>query len=79
MERTVQIYQIIPDLVKAILVEADDTFACFEDGDNCILSSQNPDGIPLWKIFSFHFWMGAEHPLGTNFAQLNSTIHYCTL
>jgi len=64
MERTVQLYHMMPDLIKAILVESPDTHECFEDEENCILSSRNPDGIPVWKIFSFNFWTGADHPLG---------------
>jgi len=54
----------IPDMVKAVIVESDDAFICFEDEENCILSSRNPDGIPAWKIFSLHFWTDAGNPLG---------------
>jgi len=66
IERIVQIHHLIPDLVKAIIVESYDTFACFEDEENCILSGENPDGIPAWKLFSLHFWTGADNPLGSN-------------
>jgi hypothetical protein len=66
MGGTVQLYHMIPDLVKAVLVEPSDTYACFKDVENCVRSSQNPDGIPLWKLFSFHFWAGRAHPLGPN-------------
>ena len=66
MERIVQIHHLIPDLIKAIIVESYDSFACFKDEENCILSGENPDGIPAWKLFSMHFWTGANNPLGAN-------------
>ncbi|KAH8083263.1 hypothetical protein HD553DRAFT_58705 [Filobasidium floriforme] len=37
----------------------------FERG-GCIRREGYPQGIPLWKIFSFHFWQGPGHPLGRN-------------
>jgi hypothetical protein len=66
MERIIQLYHMIPDLVMAIIVESHETFTCFEDEENCILSSGNPHGIPAWKLFSFHFWPGSDNPLGRN-------------
>jgi hypothetical protein len=30
----------------------------------CIKTNEFPDGIPLWKSFLFHFWLGGHHPLG---------------
>lgn len=64
MERAIQLYHMMPDMVKAILVEPPDSHLCFEDDENCILSHRNPDGIPVWKIFSFSFWTHPDHPLG---------------
>lgn len=66
MDRTVQLYQMIPDLVIAILVEGPEITACWDDEDNCLLSEQNPYGIPAWKLFAFHFWTGPDTPLGRN-------------
>lgn len=37
-------------------------FSKLEDG--LILSPQNPDGIPIHKIFSFFYWAQDNHPLG---------------
>jgi len=64
MGQTVQLYHMIPNLVKVVIMESDDTFVCFEDEENCILSVANPEGIPAWKILSFHFWSDAGNPLG---------------
>lgn len=66
IERTVQLYHMMPELIKAVIVESSDARACFEDEQNCVLSGRNPDGIPAWKIFSFHFWAGSDNPLGRN-------------
>lgn len=63
-ERTVQLYQMFPHLVKAVILEGDETFGCFEDEDNCILSEKNKHGIPVWKILTIHWWTGDSHPLG---------------
>ncbi|KAJ7291724.1 hypothetical protein C8J57DRAFT_1588283 [Mycena rebaudengoi] len=62
-ERTLQLYHIFRGLVKAIFLDGGDTNACFKDA-KCILSPQNPSGIPVWKMFSFNWWTGAEGPLG---------------
>jgi hypothetical protein len=53
-----------PHLVKAIMVEDTETYECFKNTEDCLLSELNPDGIPAWKIFSFYFWPQANHPLG---------------
>jgi hypothetical protein len=66
MQRTLQLYQLMPDLVKMVIVEVPDSFDCFQNEEDCILSSQNPDGIPAWKIFTFYFWTGQNNPLGRN-------------
>ncbi|KAF7352263.1 Glycosyltransferase family 18 protein [Mycena venus] len=63
IEWTIQLYQMFPDLVKAILVEGEDSKYCFEDVD-CIMNSENPYGLPAWKIFSFAFWVQSANPLG---------------
>ncbi|KAJ7633212.1 hypothetical protein FB45DRAFT_832693 [Roridomyces roridus] len=62
--RTLQLYQMFPDLVKAILMEDSEAFQCFKDGE-CVQGSwYNTAGLPIWKIFSFAFWVPASHPLG---------------
>ncbi|KAJ7269852.1 hypothetical protein C8J57DRAFT_1323726 [Mycena rebaudengoi] len=61
-ERTIQLYHIFRGLVKAIFLDGVDTDACFKD-PKCILSSGNPSGIPVWKMFSFNWWTGAVGPL----------------
>ncbi|KAJ7797295.1 hypothetical protein B0H14DRAFT_2619071 [Mycena olivaceomarginata] len=33
--------------------------------ERCARTAANPAGIPLWKIFAFHFWSQAAHPLGS--------------
>lgn len=66
MDRVIQLYHMMPSLVKSILTDGDDASKCFEDEENCILSAQNPDGIPAWKIFSFYFWIDPDNPLGRN-------------
>ncbi|KAJ7770987.1 hypothetical protein DFH07DRAFT_879501 [Mycena maculata] len=63
MDRTIQLYQMFPDLVKAILVEDPVAYWCFSEGE-CVRSDYNPNGLPIWKIFSFSFWVQAAHPLG---------------
>ncbi|KAL0952575.1 hypothetical protein HGRIS_006831 [Hohenbuehelia grisea] len=56
-------YRQFPDLVKAIIIEGADATKCFED-PKCIKTPTHPLGIPLWKMFSMHFWRGQSHPLG---------------
>jgi len=63
-EHTIQLYQMIPDLVKVIFAHDQETFRCFQDTEYCRVSEENPAGIPPWKIFTIHFWASAENPLG---------------
>ena len=77
MGGTVQLYHMMPDLVKAVIVDADPTFDCFEDDANCILASTNPDGIPAWKLFSFHFWPSPGHPLGRGWTLAPEDVSGC--
>jgi hypothetical protein len=60
----IQFYKMFPDLVKLIFVDRIDAFQCFHDTAGCVISEQNPTGIPLWKMLTFNFWMGSHHPLG---------------
>lgn len=53
-----------PHLVKAIFLQKEDVYECFEDREHCVLSDINPDGIPIWKTWSFEFWADVAHPLG---------------
>lgn len=64
ISQTIQLYQMLPDLVKIIFVDADESFRCFHDSNSCRLSERNPAGIPPWKIFSFMFWSMPVNPLG---------------
>jgi len=37
-----------------------------EGKKGCIRKADFPEGIPIWKSFLLHFWVGAPHPLGPN-------------
>ncbi|KAF4588774.1 hypothetical protein EYR40_010329 [Pleurotus pulmonarius] len=62
-EELARSYRRFPDLVKAVILEGADSKRCFDD-PKCIKTLTHPLGVPVWKMFSFHFWTGAEHPLG---------------
>jgi hypothetical protein len=62
--QTIQLYQMFPDFVKILFVDPDESFRCFHDTNNCLISEKNPTGIPSWKIFSFLFWSMPGNPLG---------------
>ncbi|KAL1746545.1 hypothetical protein HDZ31DRAFT_33955 [Schizophyllum fasciatum] len=62
-EDLVRTYRLFPDLVKIIIAEGWDIGACHKE-PTCIQSPSNPLGVPSWKLFAFHFWGGAAHPLG---------------
>ncbi|EPQ59343.1 hypothetical protein GLOTRDRAFT_55241 [Gloeophyllum trabeum ATCC 11539] len=56
-------YRQFPDLVKVVILECEAARKCFRS-PTCIRSADNPLGIPVWKLLSFHFWTGQCHPLG---------------
>lgn len=78
LERTIQLYHMMPDLVKLIIADGDNAFDCFLDDENCVLSRQNPDGIPAWKMFSFNFWPRSETPLGRKWTLSPEDVSCCS-
>jgi hypothetical protein len=62
-DQTVQLYQAFSSASIAIISRPTEVQACFQQ-PYCILSDQNPHGLPLWKLLSFHFWTFPDHPLG---------------
>ncbi|KAF5379051.1 hypothetical protein D9615_005991 [Tricholomella constricta] len=58
-------YRQYPDLVKIVILEGFRSKECFNNG-RCIKTTSHPLGVPAWKLLSFHFWRGAESPLGSN-------------
>ncbi|KAJ7129165.1 hypothetical protein C8R44DRAFT_699813 [Mycena epipterygia] len=63
MERTLQLYHIFHDLVKIVIAHPEQVKQCWANGE-CVRTSENPSGIPVWKLFSFYFWKEAQNPLG---------------
>lgn len=53
-----------PTLVKIVIMQDDEGVVCIKDTEDCLLSDRNPYGIPIYKIFFFHFWPWSPHPLG---------------
>ncbi|KAF9477866.1 hypothetical protein BDN70DRAFT_922288 [Pholiota conissans] len=62
-EELARTYRQYPDLVKIVILEGSASHECFKS-EKCIKKPTHPLGIPAWKMFSFHFWGGAENPLG---------------
>ncbi|KAJ7763603.1 hypothetical protein DFH07DRAFT_1018342 [Mycena maculata] len=60
----VDLYRIVPDLVKIVIIDDCAVFRCHKDAENCVQSDENPTGIPIYKILSFFFWSFPRHPLG---------------
>ncbi|KAJ7682269.1 hypothetical protein DFH06DRAFT_1264957 [Mycena polygramma] len=58
-----ELYRMFPQLVKIVIVDEDVSRDCFVD-EQCIMSEENPYGVPAWKIFSFVFWLQPGNPLG---------------
>ncbi|KAJ6583502.1 hypothetical protein DFH09DRAFT_1144632 [Mycena vulgaris] len=44
------------DLVTHTWLDDEHLIWCFQDTEHCMLSAQNPDGVPLHKLFAFTFW-----------------------
>ncbi|KAJ7139984.1 hypothetical protein C8R43DRAFT_1131722 [Mycena crocata] len=44
------------DLITHAWIDDEHVIWCFQDPEHCIQSPQNPDGVPLWKMFAFTFW-----------------------
>jgi hypothetical protein len=64
LQHTIQFYKNFPKLVKLIIMDEKDSFDCYNDHRNCVLSQSNPTGIPPWMVLSFEFWTGPHNPLG---------------
>ncbi|KAJ7208251.1 hypothetical protein GGX14DRAFT_633818 [Mycena pura] len=44
------------DLITHTWMDDEHLIWCFQDRQSCMQSEQNPDGVPLWKMFAFTFW-----------------------
>ncbi|KAJ7805299.1 hypothetical protein B0H14DRAFT_2881002 [Mycena olivaceomarginata] len=44
------------DLVTHTWIDDEHLIWCFQDPKHCVQSPQNPEGVPLWKMFAFTFW-----------------------
>ena len=60
----VMMHSLIPSHIIGLIMENDRIAHCFIDTKHCSKSPANPHGIPIWKTFSFYFWMDPNHPLG---------------
>jgi hypothetical protein len=54
----------LQSLVVSVFWDGASAESCFASTHFCAKSDSNPLGIPVWKIFSFHFWHSAANPLG---------------
>ena len=45
-------HNLLPDLVVAVIMSPETMAGCWEDKFDCVKSSQNPNGLPLWKVSS---------------------------
>ncbi|KAF7323838.1 hypothetical protein MKEN_00605100 [Mycena kentingensis (nom. inval.)] len=64
LQRTIQLYQTMPNLISMVLLDVGDMMTCFNDDSTlCVKSHDNPDGIPAHKIFTFNWWEDSAHPL----------------
>ncbi|KAJ7625587.1 hypothetical protein FB45DRAFT_69321 [Roridomyces roridus] len=64
MTAAVELYRIIPSLVRMVIVNDWHAFLCWKEIGWCLQSIYNPTGIPAYKLFSFYFWSIPNHPLG---------------
>ncbi|KAJ6543873.1 hypothetical protein B0H19DRAFT_1168745 [Mycena capillaripes] len=64
LREAVQVYRLLPTMVKVVIVDDWDSFRCWKDKENCLRTDQNPTGIPGYKLLSFYFWPFPRHPLG---------------
>ncbi|KAJ7265868.1 hypothetical protein B0H12DRAFT_173853 [Mycena haematopus] len=64
LREAVQVYRLLPDLVRIVIVDDWHSFMCWQDKHECLRTEQNPTGIPGYKLLSFYFWPFPRHPLG---------------
>ncbi|KAL7413572.1 hypothetical protein BDY24DRAFT_388955 [Mrakia frigida] len=65
LNQTIAYHHLFAPWVKVIVVKSENAFNCFRSPACIKQSSDDALGIPLWKVFSFHFWAGPNHPLGS--------------
>ncbi|KAJ7797288.1 hypothetical protein B0H14DRAFT_3093176 [Mycena olivaceomarginata] len=79
IDTALHLYHIYANLVQMVITNAEDLEECLREA-SCARTAANPAGIPLWKLFAFHFWPQPNHPLGSkwtlspeNYSKLTST------
>ena len=55
MALTKEFYREYGDLVRVIIADPDAVDRCYRD-DDCLMKRDGTDGIPEWKLLSFHYW-----------------------
>ncbi|KAF7303981.1 hypothetical protein MIND_00629100 [Mycena indigotica] len=64
LQRTIQLYRTFPTLIIMVILNPDDVDRCFNSPNiMCHKTTNNPEGIPAWKIFSFNWWTVGSHLL----------------
>ncbi|KAJ7185559.1 hypothetical protein C8R46DRAFT_882085 [Mycena filopes] len=58
-----RLYSVFDTHVAMVIAHPDQAFVCFRS-PTCARKEGNLGGIPAWKVFSSHFWMGPNNPLG---------------
>lgn len=52
LQEAVQVYRLLPNLVRIVIVDDWDSFLCWKDKQGCLRTEQNPTGIPGYKVRS---------------------------
>ncbi|KAJ3407534.1 hypothetical protein HDU80_008452 [Chytriomyces hyalinus] len=64
------LYQVVGSETKMVIMEDIAVERCWDgrvrgEGYECIATPARPFDMPVWKLFSFDFWAGGNHPLGS--------------
>jgi len=57
-------YKHVGNLVKAVIASPEWVFHCVESTTCIYHPTENSEGPPVWKLFTFYYWMNSNHPLG---------------
>ncbi|KAL1413657.1 hypothetical protein Q8F55_001436 [Vanrija albida] len=71
MRRASEYYRKFPDNVRLVIADPEQIDVCWSkemaEGQKCLKTDTNADGIPAWKLLALWWWDDSGNPLGPRF------------
>ncbi|WVQ75714.1 hypothetical protein IAR50_005344 [Cryptococcus sp. DSM 104548] len=68
MRKTTELWRKLKGNVRIVIADPSQLDTCWDDeGQECLKTESNPEGIPAWRMLAFWYWDTPGNPLGPKF------------